>query len=297
MENLPVCPLCSNSRIRVLDDVSNLTECPDCGYVFDNPRPTPHEIAEYYSRPSQYDDWLAAMPERELLWHRRLDKLMRHKAGGDLLDIGTGIGQFLSIAKRKFSTLTGTEVSATAAKIAGDLYGLVVINDALERVDFGERRFDTITLFHVLEHLHDPVAVVKKCHDLLRDDGIILIAVPNELHSFRQKTRAFLSRIGLLRSPYHGKFGIVPIVLDGSLSEIHLSHFTPPVIENLVRRCGFTVLENGLDPYFVAKGLSNIFHMVYYRIMNVVRFVTGKNFYDTIWLVAKKQSSIGIEGI
>lgn len=296
MEKLSACPLCSNNKICVVDDISKLAECLECGYVFDNPRPTPQEISEYYSRASQYDNWLAVRPERELLWRRRLNKLLMHDVRGDLLDIGTGIGQFLAVARHNFSTLTGTEISASAAQIARDLYGLDVINDALEHIDFGESRFDIVTLFHVLEHVHDPAAVVKKCHDLLRDNGILLIAVPNELQSFRQKARSYLCRLGLLKSTFHGKFGIAPIVLDGSLAEIHLSHFTPSVIDSLVRRYGFAVLENSLDPYFVAKGWVNVFQLMYYRLMDLILRLTRHNFYDTIWLVAKKQTASRAEG-
>lgn len=265
--------------------------CAACDYVFDNPRPTPEEIADYYSRPSKYDQWLLAGAERKLLWQRRLRKMLRHGACGSLLDIGTGIGQFLDLAKPHFSEIVGTEVSASAARIAKERYDLEIINDALERIDFVGRQFDTITLFHVLEHVHDPAAVVARCQALLREGGMLLIAVPNELQAFRQKTRKFLYQFGLLKSTFHGQLGIAPILLDGSLDEIHLSHFTPQVIEDLLKRNGFTVLENGLDPYFVAKGFAELFQIVYFKLMSLIWRVTGKNYYDAIWIVSKKQSA------
>lgn len=277
------------------DVESHIMRCGACGYVFDNPRPTLEDISAYYSHAAKYDGWLVALDERDELWRRRLKKLLRHCKGGALLDVGTGIGQFLDKARPFFSELIGTEVSASAASIARERYELEVLNDALERIDFGDRCFDAITLFHVLEHVHDPVAVVKKCHTLLRDGGILLIAVPNELQSFRQKVRGVLHQFGILKGAFHGRLGIAPIVLDGTLDEIHLSHFTPPVVAGLVQRHGFTVLENGLDPYFVAKKRAKIFHSAYYWVMNMIWRITGQNWYDTIWLVAKKQARSGLK--
>ncbi len=293
METLNHCQLCSSVNLEVIHNNCNLSRCQACGYLFDNPRPTPQEIAEYYSRPAKYDGWLVAGAEREQLWQRRLQKLLRYDVGGDLLDIGTGIGQFLNRARPYFATVTGTEVSASAAEIARERYGLNVLNEALERIDFGDRRFDLITIFHVLEHVHDPAAVIRKCHGLLRDNGTILIAVPNEIQAFRQKLRGFLHRLGVLKSSFPGKLGIAPIVLDGSLDEIHLSHFTPAVVAWLVQRHGFTVCENGLDPYFVARGRAKVLQLAYYWLMQSIWRLTGKNYYDTIWLVARKQPTSG----
>jgi len=290
METLTHCQLCSSSSLQILDVEANIMRCGACGYIFDNPRPTPEEIAEYYSQPSKYDGWLDAVDQRQRLWDRRLKKLLRRGAGGSLLDVGTGIGQFLAVARPHFSKVLGTEVSASAARIARKKYGVDVINDDLEQIDFGESRFDTITLFHVLEHVHDPAAVIKKCHSIMREGSILLVAVPNELHSLRQKIRKFLCRFGLLKSTFHGQLGIAPIQLDGSLDEIHLSHFTPQVLEGLMERAGFTVLENGMDPYFVAKGFAEMANMAYFKLMSLFWRLTGKNCYDTIWLVAKRKS-------
>ncbi|ABQ27932.1 Methyltransferase type 11 [Geotalea uraniireducens Rf4] len=193
------------------------------------------------------------------------------------------------MARSHFTEVCGTEVSTTAVQIAKDKYGVEIVGDSLESIDFGDRRFDTVTLFHVLEHVHNPVDVVRKCHALLRDNGMLLIAVPNELESLRRRVRHALNRLGLRQIKYHGLLGIPKIVLDGSLAEIHLSHFTPAVVADLVQRNGFAVVENDLDPYYVKHGPAGLLHAAYYRLMRVLWKLTGKNFYDTIWLVARKQ--------
>jgi 2-polyprenyl-3-methyl-5-hydroxy-6-metoxy-1,4-benzoquinol methylase len=71
---------------------------------------------------------------------------------GPLLDVGTGIGQFLAFEKQKYD-IDGTEVSARAIEIARTKYGLHIRRGTVKELDFGDRRFEVITLFHVREHV------------------------------------------------------------------------------------------------------------------------------------------------
>jgi hypothetical protein len=100
VEVLHACPLCEADSLGVLD--SNLCECKRCGYVFNNPRPTLAALISFYSQPTKYDQWLAEEPARDALWTRRLKLLRRIAKPGSLLDVGAGIGQFLSIALSLF---------------------------------------------------------------------------------------------------------------------------------------------------------------------------------------------------
>jgi len=280
--------LCEQKNLQVIDRDSNIWQCITCGYVFDNPRPTPEEIAAYYSTPRKYDAWLEKEAERDLLWRRRLKKVERHKKMGTLLDIGTGTGQFLNIARGAFTSVYGTEISESAVTIAKEKYGLDIVRSQIVAVDFKETTFDNITLFHVLEHVHDPLAVLEKCRALLCSGGRLFIAVPNELGSLRNMVRKVLNRLGLKKIRYHGKLGLPEIKLDGSLDEIHLSHFTPQVLLHFLERQGFTVMENGLDPYYAEKGLRLLFNNIYYMCLSAVAKLSSMNLYDTIWIVAKK---------
>lgn len=288
MEKLDSCNLCNSRDIKIIDTYTSLYLCNNCGYIFDNPRPTLYELIEYYSKPSQYDTWISDEKAREDLWKRRLNKIMSTKKEGSLLDVSTGIGQFLHLAKKNFSEVCGTEISESAIKLAKQKYNLDLYKGSLEDIDFKNKKFDNITFFHVLEHVLNPRELVKKSYELLSDDGILVIAVPNDVNSLKMLVKKALRKLGVK------KFGIGPmqlskIVLDGSVHEIHLSHFKPDVLERLLTAHGFEVIESSIDPYYVAYGLQKALKDVYYFIHFLTNKVFKVNLYDTIWITARKR--------
>src|SRR4029077_16081240 len=126
------CNVCGSDRIQKVDLEFNFCCCCSCGYVFDSPRPSVAEVERFYSQAGKYDSWLQQERARDLLWKRRLQKLLPHRAPGSLLDIGAGIGQFLHHAQPLFTQVTGTEVSNSAVRIASEKYGLKLLAGQLE---------------------------------------------------------------------------------------------------------------------------------------------------------------------
>ncbi len=294
MEQLSSCNICGATRIVSIDSARHFCQCSECGYIFDNPRPTQKAIVDFYSRPMKYDGWLSQEAEREGLWKRRIRKMRKHSRSGSLLDIGTGTGQFLNIAREEFSAVYGTEVSLRAIKIARDKYGLELASgDILEAELPSDLLFDNVSMFHVLEHVPSPKQVIQKCHSLLNRNGLLTIAVPNDVLSFKRvvKTRIkmLLGRCGVVRCRDVGHLGLPGIDLDGEMDEVHLSHFTPSVLQRLMEDSGFDVLENTLDQYYVASGFGAFRSGVYYRLMLVLQFLLRRNFYETIWMVGRKR--------
>ena len=253
-ELLQQCNVCHATTFDVVDADCNVVRCRVCEYIFDNPRPTTDELVGFSSRPAQYDSWLAQLDVRHRLWNRRLNKLKSTKKPGSLLDVGTGIGQFLSVARSSYAEVYGTEVSSTAVQIAKAKYQLDLFQGTLENLVRQRRVFDNITMFHVLEHVPDPRSLLETCHQLLPEHGILVIAVPNEVASLRAFVRRMLVKMGLRKPHRLGKFGLPRISLAPDSHEVHLSHFTPKVLQNLLQTVGFSVIENTLDPYYVATG-------------------------------------------
>jgi SAM-dependent methyltransferase len=285
-EALKACPLCGAANLAVLDPAADLCECRQCRYVFDNPRPSLGALIAFYSQPSKYDSWLAEENARDILWTRRLKLLLPVARSGSILDVGAGIGQFLAVARPFFTEVCGTEVSESAIRIAHEKYGLQLLRGEIQAIDFGDKKFDNVTLFHVLEHVHSPSAVIQKCVSLLRDGGVLVIAVPNDLHTIRQKR---LLKTLLVRASGQARpLGLPKIVLDGSVAEIHLSHFTPRALAGLLKRFGLTVLANTLDPYYVATGFAKWKEEAFYSACRVVHTVFQMNIYDTMLLIAQK---------
>jgi len=294
VEHLSSCNICGITNIVTIDEARHFCQCAECGYIFDNPRPTQKDICDFYSKPKQYDGWLSHEKEREALWKRRIRKMRKYRRPGSLLDIGTGTGQFLHIARNDFSTVYGTEVSRRAIEIARDKYGLeIAAGDILEAELPSDLLFDNVSMFHVLEHVPNPKQVVQKCHSLLSQDGLLTISVPNDVLSLKRVVKTGIKRVlgrcGVTRFKKVGYLGLPGIDLNGEMDEIHLSHFTPSVLRRLIEDSGFRMLYCTLDPYYVASGFSAFRSSVYYWLMIVLKLLLRRNFYETIWVVGQKR--------
>lgn len=286
VEQLDSCPLCGSDRFMALDAIADLCQCQQCGFVFDNPRPTIDALVAFYSQPTKYDSWLAEETARDALWSRRLSQLLPVAKVGSLLDVGTGIGQFLATARSHFAEIHGTEVSESAIHIARKKYGLELIRGEIQNIDFQGKKFDNITLFHVLEHVPNPRSVIEKCVSLLTDGGVLAVAVPNDLYTFRQQR--FLKTRLARRLGRSVELGLPKIVLDGTVSEIHLSHFTPEVLSRLLKDSGLALIANTLDPYYAASGFGAWKQAGYYSACKIFHSLFRRNIYDAMLLVARK---------
>ncbi len=286
METVLSCNICRSDRIQEVDPGWNFCRCGSCGYVFDSPRPTIDELVAFYSQPTKYDSWISAARARDALWKRRLKKLLPHKVAGNLLDVGAGIGQFLYHAKAFFTDVQGTEVSDSAIRIAREKYGLEIHAGQVEELDSPAESFDNITLFHVLEHVPDPVKLVQRCRTLLRPGGILTIAVPNDVLAWTSGLKKLGKKLGL--RPFQKFSPVLGISRAGSSREIHLSHFTPAVLRRLLEGAGFSIIEESLDPYYASDGLRWAADVLYFALHRLLLAALKINRYDTIWMVCRK---------
>lgn len=96
------------------------------------------------------------------------------KGEKSLLDIGAGTGDFLQLARTEGWKIDGVEPNPDAVLKAGEKQIELKANTAII-----EGTFSVITLWHVLEHLHNPKERLDEYHKLLNNDGVLIIAVPN----------------------------------------------------------------------------------------------------------------------
>jgi ubiquinone/menaquinone biosynthesis C-methylase UbiE len=194
-----ICNLCHSSEsipifrqtdlLLERDDVfATFVKCQQCGLLYQNPRPTPDEMETHY--PPEYESFNPEPSEKKASWllslalHRGINKrtnfVTRHKEQGRLLDIGCSTGYFLR-GMRMISgwEVYGVEVSSHAAQIARQKYNLNVFNGTLDQANYPNGYFDAITLWDVLEHLHDPKASLREIHRVLKPDGLLVLRIPN----------------------------------------------------------------------------------------------------------------------
>jgi ubiquinone/menaquinone biosynthesis C-methylase UbiE len=289
MELVSFCSVCHSDLLLKIDANWNFCRCRGCGFVFDSPRPSPGEIVAFYSQAGKYDSWLDEEAGRERLWKRRLQKLLPHSTPGSLLDIGTGIGQFLHVARPFFREVHGTEVSASAVRVAKEKYGLDILHGAVDQLPLAPNSFDNISLFHVLEHVPDPGDLIETCRSLLRQQGTLFIAVPNDVLAWTSSLKKFGKKLGF--APFEKFSPALGIPKAGSSREIHLSHFTPPVLRQLLETRGFSVVAESIDPYYVAAGMKMFVHSAYYLLHRALHGFLAVNRYDTIFMIARKQKA------
>jgi 2-polyprenyl-3-methyl-5-hydroxy-6-metoxy-1,4-benzoquinol methylase len=106
-------------------------------------------------------------------------KLVRHvPEGAKILDVGCGKGSFLERATQRFAC-SGIEISEALADVArGRVNGEIFVGDFL-MTDFGDRKYDGITLISILEHWDDPLGALKKVYHLMTDQGVMLLKTVN----------------------------------------------------------------------------------------------------------------------
>jgi uncharacterized protein (DUF362 family)/SAM-dependent methyltransferase len=198
------CPLCGGDAPRTLAglrDVDGALErsfsvhrC-GCGLGITAPSPTDEELARLY--PETFYAKKGYGPLERFFLARRTAALARlARPGARVLDVGCGTGGFLDRARAKGFLVEGQEPSAAGLARSRDR-GLTV-HESLEPLPAG--RFDAVTLWHVLEHARDPVALLAEARRVLAPGGVVLVAVPD---AGSPEARLSGARFGLLDVPRH----------------------------------------------------------------------------------------------
>jgi 2-polyprenyl-3-methyl-5-hydroxy-6-metoxy-1,4-benzoquinol methylase len=200
--------------------------CGACGLFFLDP--VPAELSKYYA--GGYQAIPADLGELRAiarLERYRLEPVLRHKSGGDLLEIGPWIGVFSINAKDQGFNVDAVEMSPAAAEFLRDVVGVGVLESddpatALER----PKQYDVITFWHSLEHLRLPWEALRAAARRLKPGGIVLVAIPNvDSDQFRAMGERWLH----LDAPRH------------------LYFWPPEALQKLASACGLTTLEISTD--------------------------------------------------
>ncbi len=189
------CPFCESEKTRLYLKLKDyflsqedfeIVECEDCKLLFTTPRPDKSVIGNYYKS----EDYLSHNKHKKGLvpWiYNHVKKVnIRNKfkiACGDrtkphLLDFGCGVGDFLHYAQQKGCEIMGCDMSEDARKFASEKLGKTVVTPE-EIFALPHSTFDVITMWHVLEHIDNLKYQTEQLHRLLKDNGRLVIAVPN----------------------------------------------------------------------------------------------------------------------
>jgi 2-polyprenyl-3-methyl-5-hydroxy-6-metoxy-1,4-benzoquinol methylase len=195
-----------------------------CGHTFINPQPTWEELSPYYQ--SDYHVYAAELPDRakvdELIAAKHRGERLNHALvvpGGRYLDVGCGTGRMVAGMARLGMEAEGLDPGKDAVERARSL-GLKIHHGMLEDVHFPDWSFDSLSMYHVLEHTPDPVAVLAECRRILKPTGEMVVGVPN----FGSLVRSLVGR-------------------TWSAHDLprHLQHFSQSSMKIVAARAGFTI--------------------------------------------------------
>jgi 2-polyprenyl-3-methyl-5-hydroxy-6-metoxy-1,4-benzoquinol methylase len=242
-EEVP-CPFC-NSRERRLHERYGwrrrftYVSCQACGLVYQSPRPRYDDefIRTVYDDYAGIPDFLEASDSQRSRWQASMDQLVAEIVTFDpvrssILDVGSFMGTFLTSAKPHWKKATGIDVSARMREYVEREVGVQVLGVPFEALATGER-FSCIHMSHVIEHVPNPSAWLDKAQELLAEDGLLVIAVPNKL-SAEDRFKRLLKNAGLRREDES----------DPSRTPDHLFEPTIPSMLRFLDAHGFDVVSH-----------------------------------------------------
>ena len=264
------CPCCNGVDIsKVLSaadhTVSNETfeiwQCNVCTARFTQNVPDKSEIEKYYksenyishsdTKQGFINSLYHFVRKRTLNGKRKLVEKYTKLSIGKILDIGAGTGAFLQVMQKSEWDVTGFEPDETARENAKKLYGLS-LQPSEELFNLKAETFDAITLWHVLEHVHELHEYMDQLKKLLKLTGCLFIAIPNYACYDEKIYKEFWAGYDVPR---------------------HLYHFSPTSITQLL-------LQHGLQ----LKEIKPMWYDSFYVSMLSEKYKTGKNnFLNACW--------------
>jgi len=250
MNTINNCPICEGTEFQeflrakdytVSGEIFTIVACSSCNFHFTNPKPAADQIGRYYKAESYVSHTASKKGVINRIYHvvrkytlkKKVKLVSKYANGKRVLDIGAGTGHFVKALQNSGFNASGMEPDADARNMAKTSNGLDLLPiEDLQTLESGS--LDIITMWHVLEHVYDLKADAKKISDVLKEDGTLLVAVPNRLSYDAKKYGAFWAAYDL---------------------PIHLYHFTPSDISSLFQQVGLELVDTlpmKFDSYYVS---------------------------------------------
>ena len=240
------CPTCGSDQPapELEKDHMRIVRCGACDLVYVSPTFDEAHYKTVY-RSTEYQDIVRDLGIKSHEY--RVQRFGRERVGimaqhlhavrPRLLDVGCSTGFVVEAARDAGWEAIGLDLNPSAVEY-GRSRGLDVRNVALDDAAFEDAEFDVVSLFDVLEHLHDPVRTLRACTRLLRPGGILFLYVPN----YDSASRLVMGRDAHFIWPTH-----------------HLNYYTPVTLRDLLQREGMST------EYLVTEGLDIADYLWYRR--------------------------------
>jgi 2-polyprenyl-3-methyl-5-hydroxy-6-metoxy-1,4-benzoquinol methylase len=232
------CPVCNSSKIAAVSESKDETvskelfqvwECSHCSVRFTQDVPGVEYIDGYYKSDAYISHSNTSKGFINKLYHlvrsftlgskKRLVQKTSAKIENSLLDIGAGTGAFTSTMQKAGWHVTGLEPDQTARTNAKEQYN-ILLHPPEHLFSLAPASFNAITLWHVLEHVHELHTYLDTFYSLLSEGGSLIIAVPNY--------KSYDATV------YSGAWAAYDVPR-------HLYHFSPESMKHLLYQHGFKI--------------------------------------------------------
>ena len=213
------CPICTTEMkfkfvtkdYLVTGESFDIVECEACSIRTTTPFPDKKIIGNYYSSDDyiSHDDKVSGIFDSiyglvrtyQLNKKKKLIGKYFNKSNGKILDIGCGAGDFLQYMKENHWNINGVDTSNKARKIANKKLNIKVM-DPKDWINKKEK-YDVITCWHSLEHVHEPWVYLDKIKKSLTLDGFLIVALPNYQSTDAKIYKEFWAAFDTPRHLYH----------------------------------------------------------------------------------------------
>ena len=226
------CPACGGGNISkaleakdytVSQEIFEIWECEDCKLRFTQNVPDKESIGKYYDSPEYISHSNTKKGFVNNVYHKvrnitlksKRELVQKHSAlnKGSLLDIGAGAGAFLNEMKKAGWDVQGIEPDVSARKNAKENYNIdLQTEDTFSNMP--TESADVITLWHVLEHVHDLHGYINEFMRLLKPKGTLFIAVPNYTSNDAQNYGEHWAAYDVPRHLYHFSPRSMDLLMD-----------------------------------------------------------------------------------
>lgn len=254
-EKIDICPVCGNDGFVpflngrdyfLSGEEFSINRCLKCGFRVTNPIPGREEIARYYESKAyiSHDTGvknlvnLAYKTARFFTVNAKYRLVKKNATGKIILDIGCGTGEFLGKCKAEGYVCYGIEPNPRAREFAISHHNLRV-KPEVSFTESDNEMYDCITLWHVLEHIHDLNGILVSIRRALKKSGTLILALPNPDSWDARYYKEYWAAYDLPR---------------------HLYHFSPGNIAKLADKHGFSIKKvhpQYLDAFYISMLSEN----------------------------------------
>jgi len=159
---------------------ADLFACNDCGHITRNPRLSPDQTFQEYSKDIYHPEWLIANYEPYYLSFKDETPSIteRLKLGSKILEIGSHVGGFMRLATELGFDATGIDIGECVCDFAKNK-GFNVFSRPLEEMEFSDGSFDAVFIWLCFEMIPNPEKLLNEIYRILRPGGWVFISVPN----------------------------------------------------------------------------------------------------------------------